>query len=105
MLQPAGQWTLAQQPVASVVPTLIQERGHDVRALEDKRAELAAVPREVVLTAGEIAEITAIGDNAGCMRLKGGSPVHEGAERPDAWPLDDELRATAAEPERDLVLR
>jgi aryl-alcohol dehydrogenase-like predicted oxidoreductase len=109
MLQLACQWNLAQQPVASVVPTLIQERGDDVRTVESKRSELAAVPREIVLTANEVAEITGIGDNAGCMKLKGGSPVHEGAERADAWPLDDDLREIAAAwgivPERDLVLR
>ena len=41
------------------------------------------------------------------MVLKGGSPVHEGDERADAWPLDEMLRATARRcgivPERDLV--
>jgi aryl-alcohol dehydrogenase-like predicted oxidoreductase len=108
MLQLACQWTLAQQAVSSVVPTLIQERGDDVRTIESKRADLAAVPRETVLTADEVAEIAAIGDNTGSMALKGGSPVHQGAERADAWPLDDELRAAAAAwgivPERDLVL-
>jgi Ser/Thr protein kinase RdoA (MazF antagonist) len=79
-----------------------------VRTIDEKRADLAAVPREIVLTADEVAEIAAIGDNTGSMALKGASPVHQGAERADAWPLDDELRATAAAwgivPERDLVL-
>ena len=41
------------------------------------------------------------------MALKGASPAHEGDERPDRWPLDDELRRLAGrwgiEPERDLV--
>ena len=53
------------------------------------------------------ASIDAVGDNTGCMALKGGSPVHEGDPRADAWPLDDDLRATASrwgiEPERDLL--
>ena len=107
-LQLSAQWTLAQPAVACVVPTLIQEAGEAARPVEAKRAELAAVPLETVLSPGEIDEITAIGDNTGCMALKGGSSAHEGAERPDAWPLDDRLR-TAAErwgitPERDLVL-
>ena len=107
-LQLSAQWTLAQPAVACVVPTLIQEAGESARPVEAKRAELAAVPLETVLSPGEIDEITAIGDNTGCMALKGGSSAHEGAERPDAWPLDDRLR-TAAErwgitPERDLVL-
>ncbi len=41
------------------------------------------------------------------MALKGASPRHEGAERPDAWPLDDDLREVGRrfgiEAERDLV--
>ena len=40
------------------------------------------------------------------MALKGGSPDHEGASRPDRWTLDPELAEVAArweiEPERDL---
>ena len=36
MLQLACQWTLAQHAVASVVPTLIQERGGDVRPVESQ---------------------------------------------------------------------
>jgi hypothetical protein len=65
------------------------------------------VPREPVLAQGELDAIAAIGDNTGCMKLKGASPVHEGEERPDAWPLDDELRAIGRrfgiEADRDLV--
>jgi hypothetical protein len=65
------------------------------------------VPPEPVLSDAELAEIDAIGDNTGCMALKGASPAHEGDARPDAWPLDDDLRSTAERwgitPERDLV--
>ena len=107
-LQLACQWTLAQTAVECVVPTLIQEPGDAARPVEDKRADLAAVPRETVLSPQEIAEIEAIGENAGCMTLKGGTPAHEGDERPDSWPLTDDLRTIAARwsivPERDLVL-
>jgi aryl-alcohol dehydrogenase-like predicted oxidoreductase len=106
-LQLACQWTLAQAPVRCVVPTLIQEPGSAARPVEDKRADLAAVPRETVLTAEEIAEMETIGDNAGCMTLKGGTPAHDGEERPDSWPLTEELRTVAARwsivPEKDLV--
>ena len=60
-----------------------------------------------MLDADELSAIAAIGDNTGCMKLKGASPVHEGAERPDAWALDDELREVGRrfgiEAERDLV--
>ena len=51
-LQLASAWTLAQAPVACVVPTLIQEPGDGARPIEDKRADLAGVPREPILSAG-----------------------------------------------------
>jgi aryl-alcohol dehydrogenase-like predicted oxidoreductase len=105
-IQLACQWDLAQEPVACVAPTLIQEAGADARPVEDKRAELAALPAERLLTDGDLEEIRAIGDNTGCMALKGGSPDHEGESRPDRWELTPELERIAArwqiEPERDL---
>jgi aryl-alcohol dehydrogenase-like predicted oxidoreductase len=105
-MQLACAWNLAHEPVSCVVPTLIQEPGPEARPIEDKRAELAGVPRESPLSADEVDEIRAIGDNTGCMALKGGVPDHEGDERPDRWALDAELAAAAErwgiEPERDL---
>ena len=69
--------------------------------------ELAALPAEQRLSAAEVAEIRAIGDNAGSMVLKGASPEHEGDERPDRWQLNDDLAAVGSrwgiDPERDLV--
>ncbi len=106
-LQLACQWTLAQGTVSCVVPTLIQEPGDDARPVEAKRADLAAVPAGTVLTPEELAEIEAVGENAGCMVLKGGTPAHEGEERADSWPMTEELRTIAGRwsivPERDLV--
>ncbi|MCU0314676.1 MAG: aldo/keto reductase [Solirubrobacteraceae bacterium] len=106
MLQLAAQWTLAHAPVKSVVPTLIQEVGDDARPVEDKRAELAALPPEVVLSASEVEEIRAIGDNTGCMALKGGVPNYDGEPVADNWPLDGELEALAGrwsiDPRREL---
>ncbi|HET6847531.1 MAG TPA: aldo/keto reductase [Gaiellales bacterium] len=106
-LQLAAAWTLAQPAVACVAPTLIQEAGADARPVEDKRTELAEVPARSPLSSEELAAIDAVGDNTGCMALKGGSSAHEGDPRADAWPLDDELRATAERwgiaPERDLL--
>jgi hypothetical protein len=65
------------------------------------------VPRELVLSDDERAEIRAIGDNTGCMALKGASPQFEGEPQPDRWPLTSELRELAArwaiEPERELA--
>jgi aryl-alcohol dehydrogenase-like predicted oxidoreductase len=106
-IQLACQWNLSHPAVACVVPTLIQEAGEGARPIEDKRADLAALPAEQRLGEAEIAEIRAIGDNTGCMALKGASPDHEGEERPDRWRLDEELAAVGERwgihPERDLV--
>jgi aryl-alcohol dehydrogenase-like predicted oxidoreductase len=95
MLQLAAQWNLAHDTVACVVPTLIQEAGPQARPIEDKRAELGAVPAEVVLDAAEIDAVRSIGDNTGCMALKGASPDHDGPEAPDRWPLTEELEQLA----------
>ena len=106
MLQLAAQWCLAQEPVACVVPTLIQEIGAGARPIEDKRAELLATPSRVVLDDAEVASIREIGDNTGSMSLKGADPQHEGEPRPDRWPLTPDLDAVARrwgiDPERDL---
>jgi aryl-alcohol dehydrogenase-like predicted oxidoreductase len=101
MLQLACQWNLAHPAVRCVAPTLIQESGAEARPIEDKRAELAALsaPRtssEAQLSDEEVEELRAIGDNTGCMALKGASATHEGEPLADRWPLDERLRALAA---------
>ena len=104
-IQLACQWDLAHPAVESVAPTLIQESGPGARPIEDKRAELAALP-EQRLTASDVAEIRAIGDNSNCMALKGASPDNDGDERADSWPLSEELveagRRWDVDAERDL---
>jgi aryl-alcohol dehydrogenase-like predicted oxidoreductase len=92
-IQLACQWNLAQPAVECVVPTLIQEAGPGARPIEEKRAELAALPAEPRLSEQDAAAIRAVGDNAGCMALKGANPGHEGEERPDRWGLDGDLLA------------
>jgi aryl-alcohol dehydrogenase-like predicted oxidoreductase len=107
MLQLACAWNLSQPGVRCVAPTLIQEGGADARRVEDKRAELADVAAEAGLSADEMREIRAIGDNSGSMTLKGASAEHEGSPRPDRWEIDGELSAVARrwsiDPLRDLA--
>jgi aryl-alcohol dehydrogenase-like predicted oxidoreductase len=106
-IQLACQWNLAHPAVESVAPTLIQEIGADACPIEAKRVELAHLPADQRLNEDDVAEIRAIGDNTGCMALKGASPEHEGEERPDRWPLTDDLAAVGdrwgIDPARDLV--
>jgi aryl-alcohol dehydrogenase-like predicted oxidoreductase len=108
MLQLACAWNLAHAPVRCVAPTLIQEAGPGARPIEDKRAELAAVAGwpESPLGADEVEALRAIGDNSGCMALKGGSVEYEGPAQADRWSVDDRLHDVALrwhiEPGRDL---
>jgi aryl-alcohol dehydrogenase-like predicted oxidoreductase len=106
-LQLACQWNLAHHAVSCCVPTLIQETGPDARPVEDKRADLAGTPAEVVLSAEDVEEIRLIGDNTGGMTLKGGVPDYHGEERPDRWPLSEGLAAVGSrwgiDPGRDLA--
>lgn len=107
-IQLACQWNLAHAAVECVVPTLIQETGETARPIEEKRAELAALPGEQRLHDEEVEAIRVVGDNRGCMQLKGASPEHEGGERPDRWAVDEGLAAVGArwgiDPERDLAM-
>src|SRR5947209_11663774 len=108
MMQTACQWNLAHEAVACVVPTLIQELGDGARPVEEKRAELAALPAELRLIEADVEHIRALGDNTGSMALKGANPAHSGEERADAWGLDERLgevaRRWGIEPTRDLAL-
>jgi aryl-alcohol dehydrogenase-like predicted oxidoreductase len=106
LMQLACKWNLAHDAVECVVPTLIQEAGPDARPIEDKRAELASLPADKQLSKGDVVKIRKIGDNAGCMALKGATPDHSGEERPDRWPVSPELAEVAGrwqiDPQRDL---
>ncbi|MGB7684876.1 MAG: aldo/keto reductase [Solirubrobacterales bacterium] len=107
-IQLACQWNLAHPAVECVAPTLIQELGEEACPIEAKRVELAHLPAEQRLSPEDVAEIRAIGDNAGCMTLKGANPDHEGDEQPDRWSLTDDLAAVGTrwgiDPARDLVV-
>jgi aryl-alcohol dehydrogenase-like predicted oxidoreductase len=107
MIQLACAWNLAHPAVKTVVPTLVQEAGPHARAVEDKRAELAALPAEQRLSADDIDTIRALGDNTNSMKLKGATPDHDGDERADSWALYERLEDVAQrweiDPARDLV--
>jgi hypothetical protein len=55
----------------------------------------------------DLDEIRALGDNTGCMALKGASAEHDGEERPDRWGVDERLQDVARrwriDPEHDLI--
>ena len=106
LLQLACLWNLAHAPVKSVVPTLIQEIGATAKPIEAKLTELASLP-PIELNPEEVEIIAAIGNNKGCMSLKGGNPEHTGEPLPDRWALSNDLREVAQRwkivPEADLV--
>ncbi len=107
LLQLACAWNLAQAPVKSVVPTLIQESGSDSRTIESKTDELAQLP-DVKLNEEEMERIARIGDNRGCMSLKGANRSHTTTAEADRWGLSPDLEAIGKkwgiDPDRDLVL-
>jgi aryl-alcohol dehydrogenase-like predicted oxidoreductase len=106
MLQLACIWNLSQPAVRTVVPTLIQEINSS-KSIEQKLEELAGLP-DVKLTPEESKSILQIGDNKGCMSLKGASPEHSGDAQPDRWTVTPELqqvgRRWGITPEKDLAL-
>jgi aryl-alcohol dehydrogenase-like predicted oxidoreductase len=105
-LQLACLWNLSHSPVKNVVPTLIEELGAE-KPIESKLTELANLP-EIQLTASEVASIAEIGNNKGCMALKGGNPEHTSLPEPDRWSLNDDLESVAKrwsiDPNKDLVM-
>jgi hypothetical protein len=90
LLEFACIWNLSQAPVECVVPTFIQESGEGARPIEDKIREFGKMP-DVRLTPEEVDAVRQIGDNTGCMTLKGASQRHATSERCDEWPMKPEL--------------
>ena len=90
MLEFACVWNLSHPAVQSVVPTFIQEAGDGARLIEEKIREFAKLP-DVRFTTAEVDSIRKIGDNTGCMTLKGASKRHATSERPDEWPMREDL--------------
>jgi len=106
MMQLACLWNLSQPGVKSVIPTLIQESGENARPIESKVDELSSLP-EIRLTAEECDFIGKMGDNKGCMELKGASRAHAGEPQPDRWGLGPEHEQVAKrwgiDPDADLA--
>jgi len=106
MLQLACLWNLSQAPVKCVVPTLIQESGDEAKRIEAKADELAGLP-EITFSKDECDAMAEIGDNRGCMQLKGANPSHTGSPEPDRWALTPDLEAAGRQWgiqfERDLA--
>jgi aryl-alcohol dehydrogenase-like predicted oxidoreductase len=112
MLQLACIWNLSHEPVKSVIPTLIQEAGPDAKSIEQKVEELAALSTDarlakLALTPEERDQLAQIGNNKGCMNLKGANPIHTGAPEADHWALRPELiqagQRWGVDAERDLA--
>ena len=106
MLQLACAWNLSQTRVKSVVPTLIQEVGENAKPIEEKLDDLAGVS-DFTLSEEEVAALREIGNNKGCMTLKGGNPEYEGEPVADRWGLNPDLSAVGEtwgiKPEEDLA--
>ncbi|MDF1754243.1 MAG: aldo/keto reductase [Verrucomicrobiales bacterium] len=95
LLQFAAVWNLSQEPVKCIAPTFIQEAGEGARPVEEKVTDMANIP-DITFTDEEIELIAGIGNNQGCMVLKGASSRHEGIDpQPDHWPMREELQPIA----------
>ncbi len=112
MLQLACLWNLSHPPVRSVIPTLIQEAGTAAKPIEQKVDELAALGTDARLSMLRLSEqerneLGTIGNNKGCMSLKGASATHTGEAEADHWALRPELidagRRWGIDPVQDLA--
>jgi aryl-alcohol dehydrogenase-like predicted oxidoreductase len=105
LLQLACAWNLGQPPVKSVVPTLIEETG-GAKPIESKLDELASLP-DVSLTEEDYELIGRVGDNRGCMALKGASRGHTTAPEADRWGMTTDLEGVGKrwgiDPDQDLA--
>jgi aryl-alcohol dehydrogenase-like predicted oxidoreductase len=104
MLQLACLWNLSHAPVKSVIPTLIEEV--DGKPIEEKVDELASLP-EIKLSEDDRERLAHIGDNKGCMDLKGASRGHTAEAQADRWGLTNDLELVAKrwgiDPDIDLA--
>ena len=108
LLQLSCLWNLSQPAVHSVIPTLIQEVPPATKTIEAKVAELASMP-ELKLSDDDNLFLAEVGNNKGCMSLKGGNRAHSGDPVADAWQLNSDLISVAErwgiDPDRDLTCK
>jgi aryl-alcohol dehydrogenase-like predicted oxidoreductase len=106
MLQLACLWNLSQQPVKSVIPTLMQEVAPARKTIESKVDELAALP-ELSLSEEDVERMAHLGNNKGCMQLKGANRSHTTTPEPDKWSLSPDAEAAGKrwgiDPDVDLA--
>ena len=106
MLQLACLWNLSQAPVKSVIPTLMQEVAPAVKSIESKVDELASMP-DITLSQEDVERIAHIGDNKGCMQLKGANRAHTTGPEPDKWSLSPDVEGAGKrwgiDPDVDLA--
>ena len=106
MLQLACLWNLSQEPVKSVIPTLIQELAPAKKTIESKVDELATLP-DVKLSEEDVERIARIGENKGCMALKGANRSHTTTAEADKWTMSNDLESVGKrwgiDPDRDLA--
>jgi aryl-alcohol dehydrogenase-like predicted oxidoreductase len=106
MLQLACLWNLSQAPVKSVIPTVIQELPPAKKTIESKVDEFAAMP-ETKISEEDVERIARIGDNKGCVALKGANRSHTTTSECDKWSLSNDLELAGKrwgiDPDRDLA--
>ena len=106
MLQLACLWNLSHPPVQSVIPTLIQETDSKSKPIETKVDELASLP-DIKLSTDENQLLAEVGNNKGCMSLKGANRSHTGEPEADRWKLNAELETIGKrwgiDPDQDLA--
>jgi hypothetical protein len=92
-MQLAALWNLSQPAVKSTVPTFLQESHDAATPIEEKIKDFGKLP-DFTLTEEESETIRFIGDNTGCMMLKGASSRHQKASA-DEWPMREDLLTIA----------
>ncbi|MDF1816944.1 MAG: aldo/keto reductase [Verrucomicrobiales bacterium] len=90
LLEYAAAWNLSHPAVECVIPTFIQENGDGAIPIREKIRSVARLT-DCRLSPEEVEKVRQIGDNTGCMPLKGASTRHAKSERCDEWPMRPEL--------------